>query len=312
MRLPRGVGIDTIRVSFPFDGWFSPPHFVGAWRIGSPHESSTIKALLGGGGRVTARGSTAGVASAEVSLPRYRYGNNRVFLDASEVPSVLEDVLDEIRTHLSTSVTVADLHVDRLDIGRDFHGVSDVSALLGWFGASDFGPRCHVYLHRNSEPWETLQIGAPSSWTLRLYDKGAEQGIAGTGWLRYELQLRKRLQSRWAQRHGGKIMNVRDITAGGVENLARSEFDHRRLSASFVSLNDLVGVVLGDPTLSDAEQRNLITFFSCEAVGQRPPISARTLDGIRMHAERLGLRLRPPGAAAGCRLDWTTGTEVAA
>lgn len=226
---------------------------------------------------------------------------------------------------------VSDVRLNRVDVDRDFHGVSDVPALISSLqlvpvpGALRMKPA--AWFDRDTK-------AGVSTWSLynrahraTLYDKSAESGLA-PGQLRYE--YRCRLQK---LRDGG-VVHLSDL--GATLDLAKGVFVGLGWGATVVPVDEMTFRVLNDKVYVDGRlagkrfRVSLVGWLAAARAGCAPPLCADTRRRYGRALRQLGyveeadfassagsalgvgLAVLEGGVGAGRRLDWDSGLAVAA
>jgi len=227
------VGIDRASASAPVED-FNPD--LSAWDTsitahpGTPRASRSLSATveLPGGAR-------AFVGVREIAdHPRWRFWGkvevnpSRVvdpeghsLARVEDVAPVLGEVVGAAGQLVALAVPVDEMRVKRLDVARDFDGVTEPAPMLRSL-ASVHRPwsrlnLMHADAKRNGA--QTLMVGARSSGVVRLYDQHAAYGRP-PGSLRFEAECR----SPWLQTYGD-IKTIADVTPINVARLGLNRWE---------------------------------------------------------------------------------------
>lgn len=136
-----------------------------------------------------------------------------------QTQSVIEVVWESVSTVFEPTVDLSHAEVRRLDIARDFEGVSQPNHYLMRLDTNARAirtlQRTHFVSGKNGG-W-TIQLTNASGKHIRLYDKHRQtQGRAPEGTIRFEIELHK-----WLTNNGSSIKTVSDITPEAVSRAAR-------------------------------------------------------------------------------------------
>jgi hypothetical protein len=125
--------------------------------------------LLDGKARARLQSVTGlGLAYVEASLPNVLLGTNVDPLPFERIHEALETVLADLDSHLVVDdARDAALRVLRLDLVRDFEGVTDQGVLLRGLETTPRNRCYHWQLHSHGGDPETLTIGV-RSWSITL------------------------------------------------------------------------------------------------------------------------------------------------
>jgi hypothetical protein len=249
-----------------------------------------------------------GLAYVEASLPNVLLGSNIDPLPHERMDEAIGTILGDLRRHLVVDdAHEAALRVLRLDLVRDFEGITDHGLLLRGLEITPRNLRYHGQLHSHGGEPETLTIGV-HSWSVTLYDKHAEsKGVAPRGRLRCEVRLReRRLGQKWTQEHGGAIRVVSDISEDRMEELARASFDLTGLGSRVVSKPEALRRANALP-LRPQERAALMLVLECDGSGLGSGFDAKTVRKYRKMARDHGLQIRPDESRTEVWLDWDAG-----
>ena len=303
------VGIDTLRLAFPIQQWRAIPPAVES--IDYQGGTTWSKWHLEAGGSF---GAGNGRAWVEASLPVRMMGNNTVALPFCDLYAAIEDLMTEVATIVDfdpAAVTPDKLRVPRVDLVRDFDGVTTPALLIAGLGQNRQPGRSQVLRHSDHGRAESLTVTMKTSWTATAYDKHREsKGLAPAGRVRFEARLKtRRLQGAWASRHGGPVRVIADMTEEKMEKLARSTFDAVGFGATVMTREEVARRV-AESGLSGQEQATLVGHLVYQAAGMGSPLSEGSERKYEKIARELGVRLHPDALQAGMRLDWETGRAL--
>lgn len=335
------AGVDTVGVSFPIRDADLVGATVSTVGFGTPEESQTYRRQLPGGGFIAwGIGDHAWV---EASLPKRVGDHNVESLPADQAVEAIRDLYGEALNYveayngdhvysragddrprlLPRSWQTA--NVKRLDLVRDFDGVTAIDSLLNGLATVKQNGRSKVRRFADADRGlaETLRVG-PKSWAATLYDKYAESSnyvdspYCAPGRLRFEARLRSpQLRSKDAQNIHATIAHVSDITDERVQTMTARTFQRvgfdREVAGSAqlaVAINTATDVD-GDP-LSSREKRELVGYLAARAMGIELDFSSNTERKYRRLAQRLGLVLTDDTLSESftARLDFQSGTQV--
>ena len=218
---------------------------------------------------------------------------------------VLELVTGEFVT---PDCSLDEARVKRLDVARDFGGVSDVPALLVGLARvhRPWSRKNNLYNDGTRNGAQTLMVGSGAG-VVRLYDKFAETaGVAPEGQLRWETEAR----SAWLSRYGS-ITQLADVNVDSVEQIAQNRWRWSGMSSEVCTRNEVVARARA-AGLSPAVRRAFLGWLMETACGYDAAVNAHTSAKYRKLARDLGVSLGPEaltGAMVG-RLDWEQGTVV--
>jgi hypothetical protein len=330
----RRFGCDRLSVSFPVSRMDDDPE---AWPVENVKQRGTANESWSRGRSFTSHDPATG-----------EVGKVSVFVGVTEVqgklwgkveanPSRFIDPagcdllpLDRMQDAINVMANVAQLvlepacpvrhwRVKRVDMARDFRGI----------GAPEFYVRGLLNVHRPharqtyiySDPTknsaQTLWAGNKSGGA-RLYDqheayadKGAPQGS-----LRWEVEARGGHGS-WLEKVG--ITSVEDLVRdqSTLCRLAETRWEWSGMGRELASISETVQAVK-DLGLTPAKRQRLLGALMEDACGSRTPSAKETEAEYRKLKAALGFTLVPmldqlaaEGSKRG-RLDWESGTEIAA
>lgn len=260
------------------------------------------------------------------SAPKLLHQHNAVGAALSLIPDCVDAVLSELGTELSDIPSWRDVEVVRLDLVRDFTGLTDVRGTLQSL-AELHVPRVRRHARDYAEDDGRLvyvRKGFARSWKVRCYDKEhqlrevaqrhpATRSLYLTcaevseGLLRYENELTRDLIHRKGL---STVAALEDEKA--LVDLAKHHFDLSNLGAVTGSGRPLRGL-LADLRASkrNADARNLLVYLSSQALGEPAMLSRHALDRARALARRHQLTGDVfTDAAQPRRLDFESGTEL--
>lgn len=232
-------------------------------------------------------------------------------LDAGDLLRVVEETMDAVLTLLDPAVPcAAAMKVRRLDVARDFAGVSRPEALIRGLGPvhRPWARKNLVHFDPSKKHAQTLMVGS-SSGVVRLYDKNAETGGKAAGVVRWELEAR----SDWCSKHGG-IDTLSDAGAEQIDKLGRNRWEWSAMGNEVSGMVEIVEKVMRSG-LSYAKQQRLLGILLVMAAGGEARMSKESAAGYRKTIRDLGIALEPGFAETdeptfSVRLDLETGTEV--
>lgn len=316
----RRYGFDTIGVSYPC----RPVDDFTGMRLsvsgaGTPEQQVRGTFPLDSGGFAAV--GVGGRCWIEVSAPKALYGTNVEPASARAVIAALSECYAEASLrvppveHFTDSL---DLRLTRVDVTREFDvPTSAQAALLDNLGSFARGRRWTVRRFADADRGkaQTLRIGTRSSWSATLYDKGAEQGLP-LEQLRFEARLRRAfLRSEGARAAFDAATSdvwehLGDLTDDAARELARNRFQAVRYGDTVTGVNRL-RQLLEDSGLSVGEQRSLVAYLVCDAIGLDHGMSDNTERKYRRLATQLGIvAVFDLGELVTQRLDFDLGTLV--
>jgi hypothetical protein len=266
----RKTTVDTLGVSFPFE---------------SSHLAYGQKETLPCGATVVAH---AKIARVEGSVAMTANGSNVSGLPMPGALEVLKTFVDEAKfcfdKYTQERMRFGELRVCRLDLVRDFTGVSRIPELLEAFGHRPQRRRLvsNLFMDPRTGEAQTLAV-RNKSVTARLYDKHVQSnGAATSGHLRFEVQFRHRsLQGAWARQNGGVVHVVNDLGSVNVDTLVRGMFERVGFDSEVASVDTFVKAVSNAP-LSNAEKRSLLSHVLLPDL-ESAPTRRRNERLIRVH-----------------------------
>ena len=255
-------------------------------------------------------GAPCPVAKIELNPARVLDPDGCSLAPAAAVAGVVREALSQAGCLVRLPEDLESLRVKRLDVARDFEGISSPPELL----------RALAPLHR---PWarrnlihadpsrngaQTLMVGSAAG-VMRAYDKHAESPEkVPEGVLRFEVEAR----DRWAERYGG-MRRLGDVTEANVLVLARNRWEWSQMGAEVVKGPEAVRAKLARTGLSGAQQRAFIGYLWEQACGGTFDGSSHTLVKYRGLQRELGIapaELFSSSEGVVVRLDFDSGREV--
>lgn len=324
------AGIDTVGVSFPIRDADTVGATASIVAMGTPEERHTYRRALPGGGFLAwGIGDHAWV---EASLPKRVNEDNVEALPADQAVEAIRDMYAEALNYVEAyngdhvySMGTNDqprlvprswqtATVKRLDLVRDFDGVTAIDSLLNGLATVKQDGRSKVRRFADPERGraETLRVG-PKSWAATLYDKHAETKLAAPGRLRFEARLRSRqLRSADAQKIRSTIAHVSDISTERVQTMTSRMFERVGFDREVAGTAQLAAAINDCDDLSPRVKRELVGYLAGRAMGIELEFSSNTERKYRKLAQRLGLVLTDDCLAESftARLDFESGTQV--
>lgn len=287
-------------------------------RLVAGHQPLPSGALL----RLDARhGPLEGVL--EFSVPCLLRGHNATGVDLPTTWDAVEAIFDEASHYIVWTEPFPALRLMRIDLPRDFAGVSDMPRVLAQYFAIPVPHASYDALHRgqSGQRVQTLQRGTTKRWIVRAYDKHEQlRSVAPTfpsqrrmideappGTLRVEVQLRSPI----LREHG--ITTLADATEETLSSLQRKYFERSGLGRT----------IGGRDALSLARQRlevegrgrqwaPVLGLLLADALKQPSNLSRTTQMKYRAIARELGIT--PADVLNVCgqphRLDFVRGAQV--
>lgn len=240
-KLVTHVGvIDTIVVRGPVSG-SSPTKVFETLCIDDVTGEEVRRRTKGVSSLVFSSGHTAELtvradeARLEVSIPSAVRGHNVVAATATEAAAVLEEAFHLAGEYVTWECAWRDLHVSRLDLVRDFTGVSDPSTLISVLSGHRPSRTSGTTRYTQVGAHQTLVHEVPRRWRASLYDKAAEvadhsgsapeEVVMAAGRLRFEAQLRRPALK------GRHVHTAEDLDQGALTYIAKAWFDRCRFGS---------------------------------------------------------------------------------
>ena len=160
-----------------------------------------------------------------------------------QAQSVIGLVWESVSSVFEPTVDLSEAKVRRLDIARDFEGVSQPNHYLKRLDTNARAfrtlQRTHFVSGKN-EGW-TIQLTNASGKHIRLYDKHRQtRGRAPEGTVRFEVELHK-----WLTNNGSSIKTVPDITPEAVCRTARYWWNESRFGAPLTTPDEIYRHICG-------------------------------------------------------------------
>lgn len=317
----RGVGIDRLSVSFPVADFDRDE---AAWDSISVRQPGTFEAA-----KQLAKTNVPGVRGVSFigvqEVPRHPVcrwwgkveGNPSRLVDpegislcpVDELPVVVRRMAMVAGEFLEPGGPVPSWSVKRVDVARDFEGVSGGPQLVRSLGALPRAWARRNFVHADAQKHgaQTLSVGSGSGMA-RLYDLHAAHG-APVGSLRAEAECR----TRWLRSYGA-IRTVSDLTDSNINRLMLDRWEWSALGAEVASsVAALVDVVLS-AGLSVPVRQRFIGWLVEQAAGVAVGEVMHTGWRYRALQKELGIVVAPDvletEGAVWRRLDLDSGTEV--
>lgn len=325
-----GVGIDRLSISFPvryYQHWSRWEQT--SYRPGTGQQTATARVPLWEDNsdnrdtlqRVTAPKIMIGLtqiagkhwAKAEANPSRFADPDGCTLMDPRLLGPAIEVMWRCARTLVEPDCDVLDASVTRVDVARDFRGITSPSLLVSGLGPirRPWARRSFTYNDPGRAHAETLYVGSGAGG-VRLYDQHqayADKG-APEGSLRWEVEARKG----WLGKVG--IRHVTDLDPVSVGRLAADRWDWSAMGTPVTGPVHAVDVLRREVAaghLKAATAARMLGSSVMHALGG-PGVSTRTEYRYRRLARELGV-----GSAAlwsdervarvRARLDWESGTE---
>lgn len=208
--------------------------------------------------------------------------------------------------------------VKRLDLARDFRGVSQPGVIIDALRPlhRKYARKVDVFYDPQQGGAQTLSVGT-NSRMVRLYDQHAAYADKGApeGSLRWEAQVR----ADFLKARG--VEQVRDLSVPALDHLASSSWEWSRCGTTVSHAQSVARQVDGlvrTGELSPAKAQRLLGQMVAEATGMTWTSDRKTVAEYGRWKARLGCtpatdllqELFNPGAKVEARLDWTAGLEV--
>ena len=311
--------IDTIRLVYTAAG---PGDLRGAnaqvVKLDEPGEGWIYSAPLDVGGFVS--WGVAGKAAVELSVPKAQDGHNVYGLELPAALAVARVAFEQAAERVPAVDGFESCMVNRVDLVRDFDGVTRQMETLRSFSTLKPKGRATSRLYqdasRGGAPTLTVGNGARHG---TLYDKQAECRGKGEsakvismaeGRLRFEARIRK-----YQLRKSG-IGQVVDLEERKLQAMRRQVFEWVGYDREVTGMSKVLASVMSNGELSQREKLSAIGYFVATAHGvpTGDVVSKNTATKYRRVAEELGLILDPNSAdeLGTCllRLDYDRGREV--
>jgi hypothetical protein len=209
---------------------------------------------------------------------------------------------------------VLDANVRRLDVSRDFRGITSPSLFVSGLGPIQrpWARRSFTYNDPGRGDAETLFVGSGAGG-VRLYDQHqayAEKG-APEGSLRWEVEARKD----WLAKVG--VAKVGDLDPFRVRRLAAERWEWSAMGQPVsgpVHAVDVLRRAVAEKTITRSVANRLVGTYVMDALGG-PGVSRATEYRYRAIAKRIGIGAGALFAEGGvqrvaARLDFDSGTEI--
>jgi hypothetical protein len=312
------VGVDRVSCSFPLEGFQEDR---SAW--------SEVRARQVAGAEIETFSGAVDVAGVKVFVgvseqpeAHHRWWG-KVELNPSrvvdpegvslapveELPGVMRRVREAALELLSPVEPLREWRTKRVDVARDFGGVSDAAVMV-----RSLAPIPRPWSRRNlvhADPVrsgaQTLMVGSGAG-VARLYDKHVESGgVAPDGTLRCEFECR----AGWLERYGG-IARLGDVNAESVSALARDRWEWSAMGVEVSGDWSLVFSRCEAAGLTPERRRAFIGFLVEQAEGHGVSMGKNQATYYRRLQRLLGVTA--PSGGGGLRvmrrLDFDSGTEV--
>ncbi len=204
-----------------------------------------------------------------------------------------------------------DARVKRLDLARDFSGVSDPSSLIGGLIGvhRNHARQARVFYDPERNGAQTLTVGGKRD-QARAYDKAQESGEGAAGVVRVEFLCRD-----WLMRYGN-MRNVGDMTDDSIDELGRDRFEWSGMGTGVASSLQIVIDSVKRLGLTPTKSRNLLGYLMQSAYGVPTKMSKSTAAEYRRLARQAGVSMALDGidqqdpVGVIVRLDLESGMEV--
>ena len=329
-------GLDTVGVSFPICEADLTGATITTTGAGTEKESHTYRRALEGGGFMA--WGIGGTAWVEASLPKRAGPNNVSALGVADSVEVLREMYREAlgfcvarpevgavadltggglesgsaRSSMPGAAVFDLVKIKRLDIVRDFDGVTAIPALLDGLASVRRAGRSKVRRFADGEAnlAETLRVG-PKSWACTLYDKFAETGGAcAPGRLRFEARCRSELlEGERLAAVTAPVRRVSDLSDAGIALIASAQWEHVGFGAEVNGVGSFAARI-NACDLSPVEKRNLVGYLAARSLGVELEMSPNTERKYRRAAAALGLVIVDGDVSFRARLDLAEGIEI--
>ncbi len=206
--------------------------------------------------------------------------------------------------------SVEEANVKRLDVTRDFAGVTDAAALIGGLIGVHraYGRQSMVYFDPARKGAQTLRVGGKADLVL-LYDKAAETEGQAADTVRFESRCRG-----WAARYGG-ISKVSDLDDEHVDTLGWDRFDWSGMGTSVESNMQGLAEAVHAMGLPQMTEQRLIGYLVQRACGIPQKLSNDSAAKYRRLAREGGVSMaldgmESEGPGISVRLDAVEGRAV--
>jgi hypothetical protein len=237
---------------------------------------------------------------------------------------VLAAALDRAEELVRPACALGEARVKRLDVTRDFHGVSDVGSLLAGLRAvpRPWVKKTTLHSSRGRNAPETLDVEGGKAGQVRLYDKFTEtDGAVPEGTLRWECEAR----AGWLKRYGD-IVRVDDITVERVATLAENRWGWSGMGHEVMGNVEAVArvwaieeVPLGPGgslvPFTEAQRNSFLGWLLAASCGRDGTSSKATRAKYRRLARELGIVISPEmfdaeNGGFTAQLDFDSGREL--
>lgn len=318
--MDEGFGLDRVSVSFPVSDYEREG---AAWSTVTATAPGTPERVLRFGASVAIPSTDAacfvgirdskhqGVAWGKVEVnPSKVVGTAPRPCSSRELGSVVRSCIDAAGSLVTSSASVDEMRVKRLDVARDFEGVSDPALYVRGLASAHrpWARRSFVYSDPQRNLAETLFVGSGAGG-CRLYDKHRESPeTVPEGRVRWEAECR----GAWLERYAG-VRTVADVSDRAVVGLGWDRWRWSSMGAEVAAGEALIARVQAS-ALTPAQQRAFLGWLLEEAFGAPGAAHRNTAGRYRRWARELGVAVSPAlfrsEVAITGRLDYGDGSEV--
>lgn len=319
-----GVGLDRLSLSFPLRRMPAPSLFSEASYSYESGRHRLVAPLSDGEGRSlhVSVSTVDGKPWARLDANPARLADPRGYslLPLVEAPLAVEAMLAvaEESGLVERSCDVEDVRVTRVDVARDYSGVTAPAVFVHGLRnvKRPYAKRVGVWSSAQQGNAQTLHVGSGAGM-VRLYDQFeayADKG-APRGSMRFEVEARKG----WLREKFG-VTTVMDMTTAALEDVLVNRWEWSRMG------DEVAGTVTAAQALAGKVQRGELTWqaarsylgaLQLESAGVGHGLSSRQAKRYRSVMHGLGIAAcvsadEVPVVDYAARLDFKTGTEVAA
>lgn len=318
---PHWLGIDRLSFSFPVsqaarDGWTTQQRQAqddgGEMHTSSvtvEREDGAYAIFVGVMERIDPDGVVRRFGKVEGNPSRFLDPSGCTLAPVDGFDDYTREMWDVATSWLDPSCLLSEARLKRVDLARDFRGVSIPSAYVrGLVGVSrPYAKRSSVHSDPARGSAETLTVGSGAG-TIRLYDQYeayAEKG-APEGALRWEITAR----TGWLARIEAQA--VGDWSPAGAAELAADRWDWSKCGYTVGSRDVLLARIGTDERISAPKRERLLGRLLLQSQGLPTGGGRRTAYDYDRLQEEYGIAMLGDENLKGFsgRLDLETGTEV--
>ena len=316
--VPTEVGCDRLSLSFPVRKWADDRHWsrVTYGRDGDVTYQGSVIPYAGGPelmvGLRTIKGQPWG--KVEANPARFADPHGCSLLPLRDLPAAVSVLLAGAAEMVEASTAPDDARVKRLDLARDFRGVTSPALYVEGLAPMKrpWARRSYTYNDPGKGNAQTLYVGS-NAGGVRLYDQ--HEAYAGKGAPDGSLRWEGEYRAGWLERWGVKAVSDLDPVVCGRMALDRWEWS--AMGAQVTGPVNAVQVLqreVAKGALSESVAHRLLGAMVFQSFGYGAQ-SRRSEQRYRDVVERLGMTnaalwSNDLDRQALGRLDWQSGTEV--